>query len=60
MTITTTLRKLISVVFSVLWFGHSLAPLQWAATGVVFLAPQLSGFVVKTLGLQKAKEARAL
>lgn len=41
-TTTTTMRKLISVMFSVLWFGHSLAGSQWIAVGIVFLAPELS------------------
>jgi UDP-galactose transporter B1 len=41
-TLTTTLRKLISVVFSVLWFGHSMQPAQWACVALVFLASPLS------------------
>jgi len=35
---TTTVRKLISVVFSVWYFGHSLRPLQWLGVGMVFLS----------------------
>merc|ERR1740121_2313450 len=58
-TLTTTLRKLISVVFSVLWFGHSLAPAQWIATVVVFLASPISNRVVPLLGLQE-KKAKAV
>ena len=54
-TLTTTVRKLISVVFSVLYFGHSLALLQWAATGVVFLATPLSTRVAKLLGMAEVK-----
>ena len=51
-TLTTTVRKLISVVFSVLYFGHSLALLQWAATALVFLATPISTRVVKLFGLE--------
>lgn len=49
-TTTTTLRKLISVVFSVLWFGHSLAPEQWACVGVVFFAKYIAQFLVGIFG----------
>jgi len=35
---TTTVRKLISVLFSVWYFGHSLAPMQWAGVGLVFMS----------------------
>ena len=35
---TTTVRKLISIIFSVLWFGHSIAPLQWVAAALVFIS----------------------
>jgi UDP-galactose transporter B1 len=37
-TIITTLRKFVSVLGSVFFFGHNLAPLQWCAIAVVFLA----------------------
>jgi len=33
---TTTVRKLISVLFSVYYFGHSLQPMQWAGVAMVF------------------------
>jgi UDP-galactose transporter B1 len=36
---TTTVRKLVSVSLSVLWFGHNLSLLQYAAIGTVFAAP---------------------
>jgi len=35
---TTTVRKLISVLFSVWYFGHSMMPLQWAGVAMVFLS----------------------
>lgn len=54
-TLTTTLRKLISVVFSVLWFGHTLQPVQWVATLVVFGAKPLADNLVSLLGLKTAK-----
>eukprot|EP00658_Telonema_sp_P-2_P021063 TRINITY_DN18365_c0_g1_i2.p2 TRINITY_DN18365_c0_g1~~TRINITY_DN18365_c0_g1_i2.p2 ORF type:complete len:110 (-),score=30.57 TRINITY_DN18365_c0_g1_i2:431-760(-) len=41
-TLTTTLRKLISVVLSVFLFGHSIQPLQWLAIAVVFLAKEIA------------------
>jgi solute carrier family 35 (UDP-galactose transporter), member B1 len=41
-TTTTTLRKLLSVVFSVFWFGHQLHWMQWMAALVVFLAKPIS------------------
>ncbi|CAD7961070.1 unnamed protein product [Amoebophrya sp. A120] len=50
-TLTTTLRKLISVVFSVLWFGHSLAIAQWVATVVVFLASPIAKRIVQFTGI---------
>ena len=36
---TTTVRKLVSVALSVVWFGHSLTILQYAAIATVFAAP---------------------
>merc|ERR1711920_645347 len=50
-TLTTTLRKLISVVFSVLWFGHTLQPIQWLATFVVFFSGPIAKRVVALAGL---------
>lgn len=44
-TTTTTMRKLISVLFSVLWFGHSIFASQWAAVLVVFFAPTISQYI---------------
>lgn len=35
---TTTVRKLISVLFSVYYFGHSLQPMQWAGVAMVFMS----------------------
>eukprot|EP00041_Stephanoeca_diplocostata_P014178 m.255173 g.255173 ORF g.255173 m.255173 type:complete len:331 (+) comp19610_c0_seq2:85-1077(+) len=38
----TTLRKLFSILFSVLWFGHATAPLQWAGVLIVVLSDPIS------------------
>merc|ERR1719188_984740 len=38
---TTTVRKLISVLFSVWYFGHSLQPMQWAGVAMVFMSEPL-------------------
>lgn len=35
---TTTVRKLISVLFSVWYFGHTLKPMQWGGVAMVFLS----------------------
>jgi len=45
-TLTTTLRKLISVIFSCFWFGHVLTPVQWAAAFFVFLASKVAELLV--------------
>ena len=50
-TLTTTLRKLISVVFSVLWFGHSLGAGQWASAVLVFAATPISKQICAALDL---------
>uniref|UniRef100_A0A7S3WUS4 UDP-galactose transporter n=1 Tax=Strombidinopsis acuminata TaxID=141414 RepID=A0A7S3WUS4_9SPIT len=39
---TTTVRKLISVLFSVWYYGHSLMPLQWAGVAMVFLSEPIA------------------
>jgi UDP-galactose transporter B1 len=41
-TTTTTMRKLISVLLSVFMFGHSIAPMQWAAIGLVVFSSAIS------------------
>ena len=45
-TMTTTLRKLCSVLYSSLFFGHSITLLQWVATIAVFLSGPLGKAVV--------------
>jgi len=42
---TTTVRKLISVLFSVWYFGHSMKPMQWAGVAMVFLSEPVSKLV---------------
>ena len=44
-TTTTTLRKLASILLSVVYFGHAMAPLQWLAVGVVVLAEPVGKMV---------------
>lgn len=50
---TTTVRKLISVLFSVWYFGHSLKPMQWAGVALVFLSEPVAKLVGG--GKEKAK-----
>jgi len=57
-TTTTTVRKLISVLASVLWFGHQLQTAQWIATLVVFLAKPLSEQIGGALGWSAKKGVR--
>ena len=52
-TLTTTVRKLISVILSVLLFGHSIGPLQWLAVVCVFGSGEISKLLCKTLGIGK-------
>lgn len=52
-TITTTMRKLISVLFSVFMFGHSMHPLQWVCVFFVFFSGQIAGFIVSQLNLER-------
>lgn len=56
-TTTTTIRKLLSVVFSVLWFGHSLGKTQWAGVAIVFLASPLSKELAKVFESSSKKKA---
>ena len=51
-TTTTTLRKLLSVVFSVIIFGHHIMPVQWVAATCVFLAPQISKQICRVTGMK--------
>jgi len=57
-TLTTTLRKLISVVFSVFMFGHSMAPAQWVAVGIVFFSNDLSKRLSTMLGPEAEKKKK--
>ena len=62
-TLTTTVRKLISILFSVLWFGHAMAPVQWVAVMIVFTARPMGGFLAGLFGYgpgtDDKKEGRA-
>jgi UDP-galactose transporter B1 len=44
-TTTTTLRKLASILLSVVYFGHAMAPLQWAGVVVVVLAEPMGKLI---------------
>lgn len=44
---TTTVRKLISILFSVWWFGHQLQPIQWLGAGLVFVSEPLAKMLAK-------------
>lgn len=57
-TLTTTLRKLISVVFSVLWFGHQLSSIQWGAAFVVMMAHPIATQICKVVGPASATTAQ--
>lgn len=48
-TITTTVRKMVSVVFSVVLFGHHLLLWQWMAAGLVFLSSPLGSFIASRI-----------
>lgn len=53
---TTTVRKLISVLCSVWYFGHSLKPMQWAGVAMVFMSePVGKMFAPKGDGKTKAQ-----
>jgi len=45
-TLTTTVRKLISVVLSVIMFGHSITLIQWVSVGAVFFAQNIAQILV--------------
>ena len=49
-TLTTTVRKLMSILFSVLWFGHEMAPVQWVAVMIVFTAGPMARFLAGLFG----------
>jgi len=52
---TTTVRKLISVLFSVWYFGHSMNAMQWGGVAMVFLSEPFS----KIVGDLRKKEKRS-
>ncbi|KAJ1625598.1 solute carrier family 35 member B1-like protein [Pavlovales sp. CCMP2436] len=55
----TTIRKLVSVLFSVVWFGHAMAHVQWVGVFIVFFADRLAKAACLTLGLEKPTAAAA-
>lgn len=57
-TLTTTLRKLVSVVFSVFWFGHTLTRNQWSAAILVFLAQPIAQYTCQLVGIEKKTDKR--
>lgn len=58
-TITTTVRKMVSVIFSVVLFGHVLLPAQWIAAGIVFLSTPISKRIAPLLHSKKDDEKKA-
>lgn len=50
----TTIRKLVSVLFSVLWFGHNMAAAQWVGVLVVFFADRIAKALVVAVGWEPA------
>jgi len=56
-TVTTTLRKMISVIFSVVLFGHTLLLPQWACAFLVFLASPLGTKVASWIQPAAEKDA---
>lgn len=48
----TTIRKLVSVLFSVLWFRHSMAKTQWIGVFIVFFANQIAKYTCKAVGIK--------
>eukprot|EP00397_Hematodinium_sp_SG-2012_P027773 GEMP01029206.1.p1 GENE.GEMP01029206.1~~GEMP01029206.1.p1 ORF type:complete len:330 (+),score=41.51 GEMP01029206.1:195-1184(+) len=56
-TITTTVRKMVSVIFSVFLFGHYLLVAQWGAATLVFLASPISNFIVSKIGSAPSKDS---
>jgi len=55
---TTTVRKLISVLFSVYYFGHTLKPMQWAGVAMVFLSEPVAKALSSDKGKEKEKETK--
>merc|ERR1719203_2419274 len=52
---TTTVRKLISVLFSVWYFGHALQPMPWAGVAMVFLSEPVAKLIGSAGGGEKEK-----
>ncbi len=48
-TLTTTVRKLMTILLSVLWFGHDIAPVQWIGVCMVFLSGPVSKVIAKMI-----------
>ena len=57
-TTTTTLRKLASILLSVLYFGHAMAPLQWFGVVVVVFAEPAGKFFFPKTEEKKEKDSK--
>jgi len=55
---TTTVRKLISVLFSVWYYSHTLLPLQWAGVALVFLSEPIGKLFASKDGNGKATNGK--
>jgi len=53
--IITTTRKIFSVLFSVLWFGHAFSSVQWFGASLVMI----SAFLELNFGKPKKEEVKA-
>jgi UDP-galactose transporter B1 len=57
-TVTVT-RKMLTMILSVVWFGHSLSVMQWLGVGLVFGGIGIEAQLSKMEKAQKAREKKA-
>lgn len=58
-TVTVT-RKMITMILSVVWFGHRLSGMQWLGVGLVFGGVGAEGWVQRREKMAKAKAGKAM
>lgn len=60
MTVTVT-RKMLTMMLSVLWFGHRLSGMQWVGVGLVFGGVGAEGIIQRRekLAKEKAKKGKS-
>ena len=54
--IVTTIRKFLSIILSVVWYGHKICVVQWVSVFIVFLGVGLG--TVSDKGKKKVKKAK--